>query len=194
VLLSTAPRRRILGIEVSSLSADEYVQLLFERAGTALALIARYDPNRFDRVQRDLTRIVLIAGGGGFYHPELRACVIDVAHLQDASEAQLAVFITHEAVHARLANCGIPYTGDLQGRIESLCVTEAARFASKLPAGSVLEAETQRALSSPWWTPHQLHQRRASQLRSHGVPEWAVRIYLRLFAPARTGVRPGASN
>ena len=157
------------------------------RLGSALGPRPRCDaapdPLRFRRIRRDLRRILLIETGGEFYLPGLRACVIDVQHLNSSSEEGLAVSIAHEAVHARLFNAGIPYRAELRDRIEQACVEQSALFAEKLPRGSALAAETRQALDTRWWTANELHARRVAHYRVAGVPEWALRIYRRLSGP-----------
>jgi hypothetical protein len=66
--------------------------------------------------------------------------------------------------------------------MEHLATTAEANFLSQLPAGDDLARSALRKLESPWWSDAHLIARRAQQLRAHGWPVWAVRIYTKLFS------------
>lgn len=185
ILRLISPRAVVEGIELVDLSTSNVTSLFYDRVGEALRLIARYAPRRLARIQRDLRRIALVAGGGEFYHSGLRAYVTDVASLRQKTAPEVATAIIHEGTHARLAHWGIGYEPAKRARIEQLCIRAELDFASRLPNSGELVRRIGGKLASPWWTDAALHRRRVQQLRSYRVPAWLVRIYERLFAPRR---------
>lgn len=176
-----SPRTRVLGVELVDLSGSESTSIFFHKVGAALQLILHYDARRLRIVQRDLRGIVLIAGGGEFYHQGLKAYVMDVPNLQVRTISQLALAIVHEATHARLDRAGIKYSTRLRARIERVCCAAELAMAGKLPDAKDLIDRIHRKLVTPWWTGDAMRERRLNQLRAHGVPQWLIRLYERCF-------------
>lgn len=187
-----SPRRRVLGIELADLSAEESAEPVFARLTEALACIATYDGRTFGRIRRDLRRIVVISAGGEFYHPGLRAYVADRERVLTQPVGELASAIVHEAVHARLYRLGIRYPPSARARIKHLCTRAAVDFARRLPEPGDLPARIAATLEHPWWSDAALHQRRVVQLVDAGVPRWLLRLYSEIlgFRTKGGGSRP----
>lgn len=105
----------------------------------ALRLLQCSDPRRFRRVQRYIHYIVnrTLDHPGAQYDYETLTCRIDfeepdVSAADEFSIAYHASNLVHEATHGAIAARGIPYAGELRGRIERLCVREENRFVQRL--------------------------------------------------------------
>jgi hypothetical protein len=115
-------------------------------AKDALELIEQKDPRRFRMIQREVTFIAndipLNSAEGAEYDTFVRRITMDLtrkhAHIGSNGEhydwyiATIAATFVHEATHGRIFSLHIEYTKELRQRIESLCIREAKRFASKL--------------------------------------------------------------
>ena len=108
-----------------------------------------------------------------------RACEIDGHYLEsDATPAQIAGIIVHEAVHARLHACGIPYDDRTAARVERLCFLSQRSFGERLPDPVVVEdADIGLALGPETWTPAAARKRTIATLRDLGTWPWLVRFY-----------------
>jgi hypothetical protein len=78
-----------------------------QRAANALGTIARNDPNRLARIQRDVAAVLIwpyvIPGGVAQFHRRDSVCAVDSAQVLDAHATLIALWIVHEATHARLS-------------------------------------------------------------------------------------------
>ena len=155
----------------------------------ALRLIAQADPARFARLRRDLGRILLASQGGPEYLHIARACILNASEVRRQSPERVAMTLVHEATHARLSRAGFANAWALRHRIERLCVNEEIAFAQLVPGTESLIKEAQRALDVPWYTEHQLFERKIAQLRSLGRPEWMLRLYRFVLEPAPDATR-----
>lgn len=171
-MIARSPRQRMQGIEVSDLICSGRTELLFSKLGAALALIASVDPYRFDRVERDLRRIVFLESGPEFW-PEARACVLN--DVGDLSTEEVALHVVHEAAHARLWGAGFRYAPALRARIERICVSAELAFLQKVSGSTRLIEETERKLDQKWWTPDQRRARTAEDLERIPTQTWIHR-------------------
>lgn len=178
LLRLTSPRRVIQGIEVVNLAHVGETEYFFRRVAHALEFIDVHDRRSLLRIRRDLKRIVLLRGGGEFYHQGLRAYVVDLPTLKAEATIQLARRLVHEATHARLFRRGIGYGSAYRARVESICAKAESAFLERVPTS--LRGSALTDPGHPWWTDSSLVRRRALQLRTHGVPAWIVRLYERL--------------
>lgn len=178
-----SPRREIAGFEVVDLRVDDGDPWVFSTVGDVLGLIARIDPLRFARMQRDIRRIVVLRAGGaaGSYWHDWKACVLDSRHLRDDSVASTAMTLAHEATHARLRRRGFRYRGALKPRIERLCIEAEITLGGKITGAEELVAQARRDLDRVWWSDGQMVQRQDAQLRLLGWPEWTLRLREMLF-------------
>lgn len=181
-----APRRDVAGFQVVNVQLAGPEPWVFARVGDVLDLVARTDPLRFARMQRDVRRIAIVWVNGaaaGSYWPDWRACVLAGWHLRDDKVAAVAMTLVHEAVHARLWRRGLRYTRALRPRIERLCVEAEVAFAERLAGSEALVAQAWSDLNATWWSDDEMSARRDAQLRSLGWPEWMLRARRLLFGP-----------
>ena len=104
----------------------------------ALQLIKLHDRRRYDRLLRDLERVLVgvLSGSIGRFDRRLSACELEIRFvLDEASSPAIASppTIVHEATHARLWRCGIRYDEKRRHRVEVLCFRRELAFAARLP-------------------------------------------------------------
>jgi hypothetical protein len=141
---------KVHGIRVAVLNTrqDIATDLVVRRLDGALELIARYQPWRFRRLQRDFAEIwVRRYPCRAAYYPQARACLVELTFLANPnfSEAQIASSIVHEGVHARLHQMGVGGHPDRRSREERLCREAELEFGLAVPDG---DAVVQRARES----------------------------------------------
>lgn len=142
--------RTIEGFRVTLVNTrpDIDSELVFRRLESALALIRRYQPLRFSRMQRDFARIQICRYPcRAAYFPDSRVCLIELTFLanSDFSVAQKASSIVHEGIHARIHAMGVAYDPSQRPREERMCRTAELEFGRSIPNG---DAVVQRALQS----------------------------------------------
>lgn len=135
------------------------------RIHDALDLIRTHSPRRYERIKREVRRVVIIGAGGSEYWPQVGGIALTRAELTSESPEEVAFAIVHEATHARLWKMGIPYARALRERIEHVCVRAEVAFAQTLPDADRWVAEIQRQLTTPWWTDDAIRERRSSAWR-----------------------------
>jgi hypothetical protein len=111
------------------------------------------------------------------YQEQLHAYLIDLPTFKTRTIREVASAIVHETVHARLLCRGIPYDEDHRDEIEQLCVAEEIAFLARFPDSAEAIARKRESLKTRWWMNRDLHQRRLSQLRAHGIPGVFIRLY-----------------
>ncbi len=106
-----------------------------DTALAALKLIKDLDPRRFRRIQRHIKWVVnvILPHGGARYSWSTRTCKIDFEKTvwqpyESDAPFVCAADLVHEATHGELHARGIPYSPELRGRVERLCVRESQRF------------------------------------------------------------------
>jgi hypothetical protein len=156
------------------------------RVEEALGLIKTYDPIKYDRLLRDLDRILirLLAANPGSFNYSLNACQLDPRFiLADTSPPEvIAAVIVHEATHARLMRSGVGYQEELRIRVEKVCIRRELAFAAKLPNGEQIRAQTDPELAYlplSYWTDaafvDRYEQGSVKVLRYLGMPNWFIR-------------------
>lgn len=185
LLLSAAmrlwPTARVDGFQIVTLAgpASELAEVA-EPIKNALRVIREHAPRRFARLRLDVRRFVVVSVTGPEYIPSIRACMLSGSYVKTSTAESLAMTIVHEATHARLSAVGIRYTPGMRDRIERRCVREEVAFAEALPDGEELATRALAKLENPWWSEEQELERRISQLRELGRPEWYISVYRRI--------------
>lgn len=137
-----------LPVAVVNTRSDIDTELVVRRLEAALDLIARHQPWRFRRLQRDFAEIwVRRYPCRAAYYPQARACLVELTFLANPSfsEAQIASSIVHEGVHARLHRAGIGGRPECRSREERLCREAELDFGRAVPDGELV---VRRALES----------------------------------------------
>lgn len=144
ILLGVSEKRVIHGIRVRATfhpDADTVTPPL-DLVEAALNLIAKFDPRRLRRMQRDLNWILITRTtyAVAYFKPNLKMCVIGWQYLTapGRNPGSVAATIVHEAMHARLFACKIPYDEPLRPRVEAVCRAAEADFARRFPGGEEL--------------------------------------------------------
>jgi hypothetical protein len=182
VLFSMSPRTWVDGIEVIDV-AEEHSRETLEALLQVFDILARADPRRYKRLKLDMSRVALMKAGHPEFASEVGACLIRSRYVREGDPRRVATTLVHEATHARLHRLGISYGRGSRGRVEELCVKQEVLFAERLEDPQIV-AQLREELRRPWWTPVELHRRRITAWRQLGVPEWAVRLYERVFCAA----------
>ena len=176
-ILRMSRHRRVLGIELSAyMLRDHYRLVFFGRVQRALELMARYEPRRLARIQRDVRTICGMSGGPNEYHRVGRSIMLSMPTVLASQPAELAMVIVHEATHGRIDNCGIMYFAENRGRIETACVRQETVFARCLPGGDALADASIAKLADPWWSDQDLAEWQSLKLKAEDVPPWLARI------------------
>ncbi len=176
VMIRWSEVRRIERMEVRVIEDRAVTSGLFDQVGAALRLIMTNDPARYDRIRRDLKRVLLTLASGGQYLPRLETCRIGIDYVRRSSPLEVAMMIVHEATHARLWRAGYRYEPADRGRIERICIRAEMTFASRIPGSGLAIARTEQLLRSEWWTREEHNRRSLAELRALGCPRWFVRV------------------
>lgn len=180
-LVWRSPRTRVGSLEIVDLLADQSSGARLEKIRQSIRLIQAVQPWRHASSIRPLRWILIVAGGGEAYSPELNACILDVPFVEGRSLRVVSAMIIHEGTHARLWRLGFRYDPHQRNRIERLATEAQADFLSRTKDGAALAAEALASLNSPWWGDMALFKRRSGLLRAHGFPRWLARVWQRLF-------------
>lgn len=186
LLMLSSPSTRLLGLKVWDFTGDSRSDQRFTVVGDALALISRVEPRRLNRMRTDVIRLIILDGGGGEFWPEMRACVIPAARVDNADVVRIALGLVHETTHARLWRVGIRYDPTIRDRVERICTEAEVTFASHLPGADTQLARIARETEMPWWTNEDLLERQLTNLRNLGAPGWLVRCIRYLKSPAHS--------
>lgn len=174
-------KEEIKGVNVAVFDDEEVARSVFTAAAAALDLIATHDPLRLRRIRHDVDRILFTSlPSGADYRHDINACRIEIEIAQKYSALELAMYIVHEAMHARLSHCGIGYDRDeLRERVERACARAEVDFASRLPDSAEAISRLNRMIERRWWLPEEVDRRKERDLRAVGVPhiivDWLVR-------------------
>ncbi len=180
--------RVIDGVWIGSFNNDS-VERARELAESAFALIKHHDPVQYRRICRHLKRIwvTLIPTYGGWYNPQLGACVLNEKYVlsKEASVEKIALTIVHEATHARLQHLGIQYDEKKRSSIENICMGREVALLRRLPGCEKLlsQAEHKRqyyAKNPEFFSDPEFRRRYAENsviaLRDLGVPSWPIKV------------------
>jgi len=188
--LRALPRRRWRSFEIYSLAGPTGLDLLEDRVGRALDLIAAYDPRQLRTITTYVRRFGIEPSGGDRYDPGFQAHVVSKDWLAQSNNTTVALNIVHEATHARLAARSILNNSSTAARIEAVCVRQEVSFARHLPGDQGWIEALARSTDDPWWTPEEQHRRREQRLRGVGAPGWLIRLLL----GRQPRSRPGSSD
>jgi hypothetical protein len=172
-------RQVVRGMEVVSIAEAHDLARPISKLGDALELIAVHDPLRFERLRKNIRRVLLSDGVGPEYITSIGACILSVAFVENASTVQLALTLVHEATHARLWRAHIGRRLAKRDQLEHVCIKSERQFgerlrgADRLAALAVVDAEL---VGSKWWSRDALIQRRANEMRSLGLPAWLIQL------------------
>jgi hypothetical protein len=123
---------------------------VIQRLEQALALLARYVPHRYRRMQRDVAQLVVqrFPCRGAFF-PAERAILTELTFLVNPSftPAQIAASIVHEATHARVAATLRSNVANRRPREERLCREAELEFGMALPDGAAVIERARASLA-----------------------------------------------
>jgi len=141
----TLTRHEVGGIPVvvDNTRPDIDTRDVVARLERSLALIERYVPHHFRRLQRDFALIVVqrFACRGAYFH-EQRACMVELTFTvnPEFSDAEVAATILHEAMHARLHALGFPLEMEDRARQERFCRRAEIELGMLVPGGDPVVA------------------------------------------------------
>ncbi|MGH7426893.1 MAG: hypothetical protein ACREJ4_00755 [Candidatus Methylomirabilaceae bacterium] len=167
--LVMSPHRSVFGIAVVVLSESDSTGLLFAKLEQAIRLIAEADPYRLARIRRDIARILVVPGGGDFFHAGLQACVIDEASARGYDVPELSLVIVHEAAHARIHRRHIPYEDSARARIEAACVRAEYYFARRASLDARIRHDLHGECATNEWAVEDRLRRRRSALMAFAL-------------------------
>jgi hypothetical protein len=162
-----------------------------QRVANALVLIARFDPPRSARIQRDLTAVLVwplvIPGAHAQFLRRYAVCALDSAHVLKGNSVFIALWIVHEAAHARLDR----FTdAERMARVERLCAEQELAFAARLPDSEPLQAWLRQAVAAAEttdWSPAGVEARGLEALRESGASRPTLAVLRRIFRMLRAG-------
>jgi hypothetical protein len=180
-----AEKRLVHGVPVGILApSDQERRVIFPRMVEAFDLLARYDPRRLRRFQRDVVGVIveMIPDACGQWESSCRLVRIDThfAEAKDTVTLQIATVLVHEGAHAWLDRMGIKYDVAQRVRIEAVCLRSEISFQRRVPGGEWLIEHTQHqlALGAENYTAAAYLNRRVAKLRQLGFPEPLIRFLL----------------
>ena len=134
IICSTEIKRGIRILDCNRKTRDTF----YETIDSALALIERNDPRRFERVRREIRLIVYDRWqveplAPGAYARQPRVCMINLGRIDFSKRpkftlAILAAMIVHEATHGYLCRKRLPYVTCIKERVEAVCRHEETRL------------------------------------------------------------------
>lgn len=176
--MALSDHRQLRGFAVYDFLESVDREARFGKLDAALSLIESSSSRRMVRMRRDIKRLFILPTGGaaGVFLESVYACGIDAGWLRHASGLAVAMTLVHEATHARISGCGIPYQGSSIPRIEALCVREEVSFAERFADSAAEVAEAHAAVALGWWGRGESDARRVRQLRELRMPGWLIRL------------------
>lgn len=146
----SSEEREVAGFSVRVVNSrrDIDTDAVFQRMGSALALIAQYQPRSYRRMQQDFARILVQRFPcRAAYFPDTRTCLIELTFSvnPEFTMAQIASSIVHEGIHARVRQMCTAYDPDQLPREERLCRKAELDFGLAVPDG---DAVVSRALQT----------------------------------------------
>lgn len=89
-------------------------------------------PRSYHRALREMPRIIVRSMPNSWYQVGTGTCMLDMRTALTGSPGWIASTLIHEATHARLEQCGIPYTAKTRARCERLCRRAERQFVELL--------------------------------------------------------------
>lgn len=200
-------KRRLHGLPVGIFtpSDSEAQRRIFATIESAMKLIADISPICYARIRRDF-RGILVCGVEGVrahnarWNRAVGMCELDTDYMcsADATPADVAATIIHEATHARLLRAGIDFEEERRARVERACFRAEIRFAKRLPDGQPIIDAVKRNMQreQSFWTDDAFLQRDAGTLIKLGCPRWVVQLLKKIRerrAARRHGAKTGTS-
>jgi hypothetical protein len=139
---------RGLPVTVVNTRPDIDTRDVLARLDLALGLLEQYAPHHFRRMHKDLSRILVQRYEcRGAYFSADRSCMVELTFAvnPDFTPSQIAATILHEAMHARLHQCGYAFEDSNRAREERFCRRAEIEFGQVVPDG---QAVVERALWS----------------------------------------------
>lgn len=183
-LIALSPLSQVEGFQLVRVDSDNE-RLVCDRVGEALKLVREIDAPRFQRIRRDIRRILVVKAGGPEYWPLADGFILNRDYVTDAPIELIALSIVHEATHARLWKLGFRYHRSLRARIEAVCVRSEIRFADGLPTPITWIRHAREKLEHPWWSDDKVSERRLHAMRLQGWPGWLLRALSAVSRPER---------
>ena len=170
--------------------------LIYKRLDDALSFLKANAPGRYERVRCTLGGFLIMGIDPihASYDPATGVCRLRERYMlaSDTTLAAIACTIVHEATHGRLFKLGIPYDEPIRHRIEQVCIRASLLTAQRLP-GTEAEAEAERcrrqlsAISPISYSAASFDERIANDMRANRMPEWFIRMILKIRRRKRAG-------
>jgi hypothetical protein len=186
-LICDLPNHRIDGLWIGTFDRDHDV---LPRIENALHLIKIHDRLRYDRLLRDLERILVcvLLGDLACFNHRYGSCELDARFVlaETSSPEVIAATIVHEATHARLWSLGVRYEQKRRHRIEAICFRRVLAFATKLPNSELVREQAENRLTGyagpESWTNAVFEKRllegAIEAMRYRKFPWWLIQILL----------------
>ena len=143
-MLSISRSRCVDGLWIGS-SGQKHSELVLGRVEEALGLVKTYDGVRYNRLIRDLERVLVtvLSGATGSFNSSIGACQLDERFVlaETSSPARIASVIVHEATHARLQRHGVGYQEEVRARVEAVCIRRELALQQSCPMGDRCASE-----------------------------------------------------
>jgi hypothetical protein len=110
----------------------EESRVLVGRVAEALGLVHEVNPLLFGRIRREIPRFYIRRGAGAAYWSRLSTCVLEASQVAAGPAHETALKIVHEAAHAHISHCGIPWNPKYFDRTEKRCIKEEIAFCRRL--------------------------------------------------------------
>ena len=179
-------KRVIQGVRVGILLPNRAERgVMFPKIAEAFDLLARHDPRRLARFQKDVAQVAveLTVSGCGEWVSSVRRVRLDFEYVKAATTTPLHVAATlvHEGTHARLNRLGFAYREAQRSRIEAVCFRSEISFLRRVPGAEALieDAERQLARDPEYLTNAAFLDRQVATLRQVRMPEFLIRRFLR---------------
>ena len=192
--LLRAPRARVGAILVADLGDQDPAQAnTLDRLSAALDAVRDVSPRRFQRMQRDVRRVLAAyIPVFALYHSGSATIFVQHELIAEQDAKGIAVLLVHEATHARIAHAGVKLNPQNKLQVERRCYLEQIDFASQLRGGAPLVEWSLNGLSAlldvkvAAQGEVALHEQQLLNLEEQGAPSWLVRVFrrFRLFDPA----------
>ena len=152
LLIPFGGRVRCWNMRISDFGLDANHAARADAVCRALDLLRTTDRRRFDRLLRDVDRILLLPSSkfAGQYWAFSKTVVLSSVSVEREETLSIAMTIVHEATHARLTSAGVPFLGK-EERSERCCVDEEIAFAERVPGSARLIEGAKMKLDSRYW-------------------------------------------
>ena len=189
-ILFSGKARVLLGIETFAEQAIPDSDAMMKKLESALAELKERSPRHFRLVQNSIGRVAFERGGRCFYHPDLKACVIDARTARNVDPSWLALVLVHEAMHGRLLRAGIRHSSGRWERIESVCVRAELDLAESLSMPPEVLTMLRHRIREPLQNSERTREWRESAVQDYGLPRWLAWLVFDLLGSGVVRSRP----